>query len=180
MIYKNIVVLSLLLPALSYGKNMDTEKRIQELKKAKFEKQLEVSNLGKLILEKEELIESFIMKAGDFKRILISQKQEAATQNNGDNPLKNDAIEQIRADAHEPLHLFLKNITKAISQEKNIKGHLANQIFNEETGRFDMCRLAVIGVWFETELMNDYIAQYESAIQELIDIEKELDHLTTK
>jgi hypothetical protein len=169
----------LLVPMLSYGNNMDTEKRIQELKKAKFEKQLEISNLGKSIAEKTELIVSFKDDTEYLLNLLLKQKTLALKKLETRTSITDEQQTQILMKLEKEANEFVSKFYQAYEDKKNIKGLLTDACVERESQKpqesLAPLKFYLVRWAFEHDLFESMIQKYESLIQELIDIEKELE-----
>jgi hypothetical protein len=178
MMYKKLIAFLLLVPVFSYGNSIATEQRIQELKKVKFEKQLEISNLGKTIAEKTELIVSFKDDTEYLLELLLKQKILTLKKAQSNASITDEQQAQILLKLQKEANEFVSTFYQAYEDKKNIKGMLTNACAAPESQKpqesFAPLKFYLVRWAFEHDLFESLIQKYESLIQDLIEIEKEL------
>ncbi len=167
--YKNIMLAAFLLPVTitSYGQSVET--RIQKLKEAQFQKELELSEIGEMIDKKCDLLTSYKSNAFYYWKHLQEKKINELQEKN---KLSKEDCEKAIAGLEILFEECLKNIGTAFDAAKDIKRLIQNELF--DTNGFENLRLALLRVVFEQHLIEKLIVKYEACIQELIIINKEL------
>jgi hypothetical protein len=164
MSYKGMLLSALLVPvvATSYCKD-SVDSRIQQLKEARFQKELELSELGAKIAEKQNLLEEMYEDANAHISVILSNlklEEQASDQ----------YISEINASSERFEELF--------SNKESIKGLLLKELIIEEEpfpGDFEVFKFWKLRGKFEHNLLETYIEKYEVCLQELIEINRELD-----
>lgn len=166
MIHKITLLTSLLIPAtfITYGQNIDAQ--IRELKNSRFEKQLELSDLGKRIAEKDELLHSIALGARNFFTELIKKKE-----------LNEQEAKEFGRALNTSLENFEKALDEAIIVKKNVKQFFVKELLKENNKKvedFETFKFAIIRITLERNLMKTFVEQYEDCQQELIEIDQKL------
>ncbi|MDR3550015.1 MAG: hypothetical protein P4L31_01265 [Candidatus Babeliales bacterium] len=149
--YKNIALIALLLPIASYGNS--TQARIKELKEAQFQKELEASNLFKMIMDKAESSSKYEEKAVDSMKLLTPEKD----------------VSEIETS----LKQLMKEFESELLRAKNLKQIFKDGILNCS----DYSRVVLLIMVLEKRIGEKLITKYETCIEELIKINLELENL---
>lgn len=159
MTFKSIFLCALLVPFFTFGNN---EQRIQELNNELSSKMLIISDLGKKIAEKEELIESMTYKvSNDWQEILLLLNEEE------------------KQEFNEEINVFLKRTNQVLKREINIKNFLIQELFENQKNNFGLGRIksAQIRILIERNIWKNLFELYEQILSELIEIDHQLDIL---
>lgn len=162
MMYKNILLTVLLVPFV-IASNSDIDARIQELKNARDEKSLELSNISKTIAEKESLIEAIESKG----RIIYSK-------------ISDKLNEQEAKEFKNELNTFEDNLGQALAKKNDIQPLLMKVFINghkDTEDELESIKSLVIRHRVEYILLKKLFKHYEKCLQELIKIDHELDNL---
>lgn len=178
MTYKSILLSALLLPIASYGRN--TEVRIKELKEAQFQKGLELSNLGKMIAERDELIRT---GRKDLENIFPEfKKYRALALEKNNKKLTEKEIAKVGENIQISLGKFVEQFDTAIKEKASMKQFLTQELFDQEnptsTMAFESLRFIVIRTIFERMLLEILVGKHATCAEELIKINQELSDLT--
>lgn len=159
MTFKNMLYCTLLVPLFTFG---NTEQRVQELNNELSSKMLIISDIGKKIAEKEELIESMTYKvSNDWQEILLSLNEEE------------------KQEFNEEINAFLKRTNQVLSREINVKNFLIQELFENQKKNFALGRIksAQIRILIERNIWKNLFVSYEQILSELIEIDHQLDIL---
>jgi len=177
--FRNIALITLLLPMASYGKSI--EARIKELKEAQFKKELEVDGLGKMIEEKEELLRNFDQSSQLLLELLVDKKLEELKTKNNYKQLSNEEVKEFTESIRNSVNTFMNDFGFAYKDKKNIKNLLIEGLFNQDNleniKEFESLKFFLIRCAFARGFLVKIIEKYEIAIHELISIDQELSHL---
>ena len=163
-----------------YGQNLDAQ--IQELKNDRYKKQLELSELGKKIAEKDELLESMWEAANNVALKILEKKRRSSEE---------QAVEDHKQAMNTSLENFKKVLDEAIIVKKNVKQFFIRELLREdklltedrkdfETKNFVTLKFYVIRNALERDIMRALVEQYEECQQELIEIDQKLADLQKK
>lgn len=159
----NKIFLSAFLVPFVLVSNSNINERIENLKKNLHEKELELSNLGKMIAEKEASIDS-IRSAGITVYSSIS----------------NTLNEQEEKELNEKLDIFEENIIRALNAKNDLKNILITDFSNNHKNtNNELARIksVIIRQCVEYHFLKRLFKHYEECLQELIAIEHELNKL---
>jgi hypothetical protein len=180
MTYKGIILSVLLAPFTIIGNN-NVDIRIQELEEKFFQKELELSDLGKMIAEKDELLSSFDSDCQNYLRFFINKKIKQLEEKNDGKSLSEEEEKQLANELRKMVNEFLYTFCDACRNKKDIKDMLLEGLFyqDESTGikEFESFKFYLIRSTFEREITIRLIKKYEHCIQELIVIKAELENL---
>jgi hypothetical protein len=162
--------MSLLVPAtLTHCvENIDTQ--IRELKEAKFQKELGLSDLGKIISEKDELFQSMWQAANNFSLKLISEKKKSLNLNDRE-------VEDFTQALNTSLANFGEALNEAIIFKKNVKQFFVKELLDErgaESKALETLKFHIIRNSLEFQLLRTLIERYEEGHQELIEINSKI------
>lgn len=153
MIYKSILLSALLLPVAIYGKS--TEMRIKELKEVQFQKELEASNLMKMVTDKMESLSKYKEMALNYLKLLSTDKELANIENS--------------------LDQLIKDFEAELKKAKSLKQVFKDGIVHGSSP--DDSRVPLLIVVLENRLIERLIIKYEVCVEELIKLNVELDNL---
>jgi uncharacterized protein YhaN len=176
MTYKGMFLSALLVPVAitSYAKNtvdskVSVEAQIEQLKEKRYQKQLELSELGIKIAEKQELLEDMYDDAcSAWTKMLDSLELEDQE--------REDFIQEKRSSSEE----FKKLLKYSLEVKKDVNGLLVGEILDEEKpfpSDFNFSKFWVLRGRFEYDLLVTFIERYEACLQELIEIDSEMEVL---
>jgi len=171
MMHKIILLSALLLPVASYGKS--TQARIKELKEVRFQKELELSEIGEKIADKDYLVTSIKKDYSNLLLELMKSKKQECFEKKGSKEPSNEEAETIRKSVTDPIELFLNNLLSAIKEQKKINKVLVKELF-DESGTFITIRFLLMRIMIETNLLESLVGKCEECGQMLIDIDQEL------
>jgi fructose-1,6-bisphosphatase len=119
--------------------------RVKDLKDTQYRHELEISELGKMISERSDLI-----------NLLTSMHHR-----------------DINDDNQEVIDAFSDKLLTAITQQKNINNLLVNELI-DEWGNCNTIKFVLIRIMFEKYILKRLVKQYEDCIQNCINIDEEL------
>lgn len=160
---------ALLAPFVIIGNNkVDT--RLKQLEAKILQKELELSNIGKMIAEKDELFSSFDSNSQKLLKLLIDKRVRQLEEKNGGKSLSNEEKNKVAAEARNNANEFLYTFFDAFKDDKDIDGMLKKGIFknNEDTGSadFESLKFYLIRHTFEQMITLHLVKQYEDCIKE--------------
>ena len=176
--YKHMILSALLLPFAinSYGKSV--EARIKELQEAQFRKELELSEIGKIISEKDVFLNSFDEDSQYLLRLLINRKKTELIAKNGGIKLSKEEEKKLGEELRNSVNEFLYAVCAAYKAQKNVADIIKNGIFQEDSSNdlkeLESLKFFLIRSAFERELVIKFVDKYSVCIQELIKINQEL------
>lgn len=162
MTYKNIFLGALLVPFAIFS-NSDIDAHIQELKRAQHEKELKLSEIGKIILEKEEMIDSIRSKSISVYSLICA--------------LLND---QEKKEFMEEVEIFEEDLDKAFIAKEDLKQLFEQEFINRGKSNEDQIarvKSSIIRYKMEYNFLKGLFKNYEKCLEELIKINIELDSL---
>jgi hypothetical protein len=173
--YKNIFLSLLLLPIPTYSKS--NEIRIQELKEAQFKKEIELSEIGKMITEKDELLASYDEKSQCLLSNLVDRKTALLEEKNG-NQLSREEKQHLAEALRNEVNEFLNALYKSYEEQKNAAEVITNEIFHKDNVKgfkeLESLKFFLIRCAFEQDLVIKLVYKYAACLQELIKINQEL------
>lgn len=156
------------------------DKRIQQLEEELFQKKLELSNLGKMIEERDDYLASFGIDSKAIAKLMEKEVQKWKEENPG-KLFTEEARNQIKALIIHPAYDFSVAFFSACNNGVNIKGMLADGLFRyNESGdakEFESLKFYFIRCSIEQELLAALVERYEKCIQDLLDISLEIENL---
>jgi hypothetical protein len=164
---KKLILFSLLVT--SVITNYAADQKVQQLKEARFQKELELSDLGAKIAEKEDLLRSIYLKADEFVAELIQEKKMEGQE-------KEAFLKELNAFYDN----FGEIIDKKLATRTDVKQWLVQELLkgkNRSFEDFETLKLHVIRNILERNLLKTLLEHYEACLQELIEIDRELDLL---
>ena len=168
MTYKGMLLSALLVPVAvtCYGQD-SVDSRIQQLKDARYQKELELSELGAKIAEKYEFLEEMLDDARHFFQRYV---KEAG--------LDTDKATECGLEEAKERKELLSRLRKAI-KEGSVKGFLDNELFDDRDidENIEFVRLYYVRYFFERKLIVELVEHCDDCMQELIEIDCELDVL---
>jgi hypothetical protein len=157
-----------LVSAVSYS--CGNHKQIKELEEAQFNKELEVSNFSNLIAEKVDRFADYKMIAKNYWKSL--QEKKATQPKSSGSLTKNGDFRPVDESMFDDL---MKNIKEAFSKGINVDFLIKKDLVCLDA--FKDLRLVLLRVVIEERCIEKLIIRYESLIQELNNIDKELTEL---
>ncbi len=167
MIWKpKLLLICLFLSPLMNGQ--DRNKQIQELKDCRLKKMQALSNLGKKIVKKDQLLRS------------IPQTMDMLTDQSGLNiNLHNEKSEEFRNATRNMIEILAKTLEEKIFAKRNVKHFLVKELLtrNNDRQNFETLKFFAVRYIFEESHLKALVEQYEEDQQELIEIEERLAEL---
>lgn len=181
MIYKNIFLSLLLVPLTAMGSTTNT--RTQQIEKRLLQKELELSNLGALIAEKDKTLASFELEIQDLFTMLVDKKAKQLEDGSG-KPLSEEERATLAKKLQTAAIEFVSDFCADYKNQKNMSGILANGLIQVDSNgdflEFESLRFYLIRCAFERPLLRHLIAEYEHCLEELRAIENEAIALNNK
>lgn len=178
--YKNIAFIALLLPLTiaSYGKNIEIQ--IKELLEDQLSKEWALSEIGEIIAKKESFLENFSEKTQALLNALTARKK-AKLESQNNSKLSDEETKKLANELRDAAYNFFHTAYAAAQGEGSIEGILTNGMFDddiyEDNKELNALKFFLIQCAFERNLMIKLVQQYESYIQELGKINRELGKL---
>ena len=177
--YKSIF-LSILLVPIAAVCNDARDKCIQQLEEQLFQKELELSNLGKMIEERDDYLASFGIDSKAIAKLMEKEVQKWKEKNPG-KPFTEEARDQIKALIIHPAYEFSVAFFAACNNGVDIKDMLTGGLFryneSDDAKEFESLKFYFIRCSIEQELLAALVKQYEKCIQDLLDISVEIESL---
>ena len=163
--YKNIFLVILLIPFSLLGN--DTDAQIKELKEARFKKEIELSELGKTIAEKQAYIESMYQEGVNFVHAKANEKN-----------LNEQEMKEFAQKTDEELNSFVGTFNGA----KDVKGFLVKELFKKMESEqikesFEAAKFYLLLINNEYRILKTLIQKYEILEQERREINQKLTDL---
>lgn len=180
--FKNIALIMLLLPAISYCKS--TEAHIKELEETQFQKELELSNLGEMIAKRDILLRSFNTEVSDLSFHLQMREIARLEEDNGGKELSDEERNQVADSLRKSINEFDISVGAAYENMNIPDGMLSEGLFNKEGSEdikeLQSKRFFQLRCTFERELIIKLVKRYEKCMQELTKINQELTNLKNR
>jgi hypothetical protein len=170
MTHKTMFFIALLVSATSTYCVESIAMQIQELKDYRFKKELELSDLGKMISEKDELFQSMWQAANNFSLKLINEKKKSLN-------LNEQEVKEFTQALNTSLANFGEALNEAIIIKKNVKQFFVKELLDErnrESKGLETLKFHIIRNSLEFQLLRTLIERYEEGHQELIEINSKL------
>lgn len=162
------IFLGILMPFALLG----SETQIKELKEARYNKELELSELGNKIAEKDKQIQSFRDDAMEFIAKKIKAKKLS----------KEEAIQEGQ-DIDDAMNNFYNYFLSISNDTKMLIGFFLRELFKtnqqNEFDQFEMLRFYVIRMINEINLLKSLVEKYEETQQELAQINNILNNIAS-
>ncbi len=158
------------LPFATHAENVEIKR--QELKIARFKKMQQLSELAKMIDEKDELLHSIVQNGGSFLSQLAADKN-----------LNEQETKDFIQETASSLDNFGETVDEAIKITKNVKKFFVKELFKGDNRRltdFEALKFLVIRSALERDFLKTLVEQYEEYQQELIEIDQKLEDLQNK
>ena len=168
---KKSLLISLTMPFFMCANN-GVDDRIKELNDLRFQKELELSELGAKIAEKQKLIEEMYHDECS----LFTEKVESSK-------LEGQDLENFIQAWHTASKEFESLLNQAINTKKVVKGFLLRELISGEKfcpNDFNASKFWILRGTCEHDLLEMLIMRYEVGLQELIEIDKEIAALQGK
>lgn len=166
MMYKKVLLGVFLVPFAVMGHGGDVEAQMKELKDYRFKKELELSDLGKMISEKDEFLRS-------LKSLMINFIVGEMHENN----LNEHEREAFGLRIDESSKAFQEALTKAFIAKKNIKQFFVEELLNEKESGFETLKFLQVRHVSEQNLLKTLVERYGDCQQELFEVDYQLDEL---
>lgn len=172
-----VLLSALLLPAIIYGKNNDTY--IKELEEVQFKKELEISELGKMIAERNNDLSSFEEIGQNILEYLLAKK--IAKLEMSGIKLKKNEIDQLAVDLRSSANKFVSDFFVAYEKNENIEIILQKGLLNDENLKIlkelESLNFFLVRSAFERILTQKLVKKYAMCIQELSLINQKIEQL---
>lgn len=170
MTYKGMFLSALLVPVAvtSYGKT-DVEQKIQQLREKRYQKELELSELGAKISEKQDLLASMWSKTNDFVLEMAEKKK-----------LSEQEVEAFLKEINDSADSFETYIEHVLAAREDVKQKFVKTLLKTENRSledFEAAKFYVIRNILEHNLLKVLLESFEASLQEMIEIDRELDVL---
>jgi hypothetical protein len=165
-----MLLIALLVPATFTHCVESIDMQIRELKEAQFQKELALSDLGKIISEKDELFQSMWQAANNFSLKLINEKKKSLN-------LNEQEVKEFTEELNTSLANFGEALNEAIIFKKNVKQFFVKELLDErsrESKALETLKFHIIRNSLEFQLLRTLIERYEEGHQELIEINSKL------
>lgn len=174
MTYKNIF-LSILVISLTAASNSAADTHMQQLKKQLLQKELELSNLGSLIAEKDKLLSSFASEIQRLFLILIDQRTKQLEESKGQ-PLSEEEKHTFSKELRDAAVGFVGAFCTDYNNQINIEGMLIKGLIREdnENMEFESLRFFLLRCAFERPILKYLVVEYENCLQEIRVLENEI------
>lgn len=180
MTYKGMLLSTLLVPFAIVG-NDAADLRIQQLEEKFFQKELELSNLGKMIAERDKLLSSFSLIAHEHISVMLSREVKKAESKNGGNPLPEEEENKLKKELLGSADDFLFSFFATCEKQQDISELLTKGLFQENEilniSEFESLKFHFIQCTFERRVIFDLVKKYEDCIRELLAINAEIENL---
>ena len=153
--FKNIILIILILPMISYSKNLEV--RIKELKKSHLQKELELSSLSEMITKKYESRAIYKANALSLLTVLHPEKKNSH--------------------AEESLNQLMKDFNTQFDNAKDVKDLFEGSVTSVEENSYEALRVTLLIMLIEERLIGDLISKYETDLDQLIKCNIELKNL---
>jgi hypothetical protein len=161
--YKSVFLGMLIVPFATMGNNIITYK--QELEERFLQKQLELSNLGAMIAEKDRLFASLEAESVNVFRSLVDKRAKLLEEKNG-GALSETEREQLSSELRKEAIGFAKTFWVDYNDQKKIEGVLVGGLI-AEINSFESFKFYLIHWMFEWQFLRGLIAKYERCLEEL-------------
>jgi hypothetical protein len=146
------------------------EQKIQQLKEQRYQKELELSDLGEKIAEKQALLKALYIEACT-----------AYNENISDLNLKDQELEKHTNETNEAGNKILTTFESKVRAKELIKGFLLHELIDNEKdipGDFNAINFWFLRAQLEHDLLEDLIGHYEDCLKELFEIKSEIKTLS--
>jgi len=165
----------------TYGKN--TEADIKKLRSDLFQKELELSELGKKITEQEEIVSSYGPKLMAVYEQAFERKKSNLHKEEANQTLTAEERTEICDSINKSFDEFLEKLTK-LSDPSNKERFLVKEFFNKEEAdicnSFDSAKFHILKIAFEFAILENLVEQYEDCLRDFGTIYDQLDALEEK
>jgi len=185
MTYKSILLTLFLVPFSMVGKDTKNT-RIQELEEQISEKELELSNLGNMIAQKDEQLLAFHSDVRTLLNFFTSKRIAMLEKQNDGKALSSEDEDKIAKELGKQADEFLYKFWNALKDNKSITGMLTKGLFQGDINpdifdveEFESLKFYLIRRIFNQlaiiRLVKKYeacITEYRALLNELIDLQK--------
>jgi hypothetical protein len=160
--YKAMLLAALLVPCTIFS-NETVDTRIQQLKKDLYAKELELSDLSKIIEEKQGWIDLIRNNQREFAHQIFS----------GSDVQENEALRTV-------VSSFQQELNRVCDSKKDLQQFLLKKLLDNNPGSF--CEIERMKSWciryyVEYNFLSKLTKRYEECVQEMLAIEIELEEL---
>lgn len=180
MIYKSMLLSVLLVPFTMICDDTIRHERIAKLEEKFFQKELQLSQLGEMISQRDKFLSSFSEEVGSLIREIVCRQIEELEKNSG-NELSQAETDKITAEARSYADDFLYAFFVACENNENIDGMLVSGLLKQGEAsimnEFESLRFYLIRSTFERSLRVKLVKKYEDCIKEMLVIKAEIEML---
>lgn len=177
--YKGIFLGAFLLPVvtMSYGKTVEAQ--IKEIEEAQLKKELEISDLGNLITERDKLLRCMQSECEQFVDEFIVDKKTKAKING--NILSQESVDTLIKEYVASVNEFSTDIEHALNVTYDIKDRLFNNIFydDQDIKKLESLKFFLVRCTIERALIIKLVKKYQHCLQELALINKQIAHFNS-
>ena len=177
--YKKIMLFVVLLSAVGMSCAGEVSVRQQELEKACFEKELELSNLGKMIDEKIDFLDSFTNNSQFLLKELIDKNKIELEQKNKVFEWSKEEESNLENKIRNEVNDFLFTFYEKYQNCGDIRNMLVEGLFYQKDGveGFEKLKFFLVLSAFEHDFLKTLVKRYEACVQDLINIKQKLNSL---
>lgn len=177
--YKKTFLSLLLVPLAVIG---DTT-NMKQLEKKLLQKELELSNLGTLIAEKDKMLASFELEIQYIFTAVIDKKVQQLEEKSS-KPLSREEREKLAKELQNTALEFVRVFCADYQNQKAVSGILSKGLIQVDSNgdflEFESLKFYLIRCAFERPLLRHLIAEYEHCLQELRAIQNEITALNVR
>ncbi len=181
MIYKSMLLSVLLVPFTMICDDTIRHERIAKLEEKFFQKELQLSQLGEMISQRDKFLSSFSEEVGSLIREIVCRQIEELEKKNSGNELSQAETDKITAEARSYADDFLYAFFVACENNENIDGMLVSGLLKQGEAsimnEFESLRFYLIRSTFERSLRVKLVKKYEDCIKEMLVIKAEIEML---
>lgn len=181
MIYKSILLTLLLVP-FTMADNNPKNMRIKELEETISQKELEITNLGNIIAQKDELLDEQKSDWRNRIELIIYQRVQQLEKQNDGKSLSQEDQNKVEAETRKKAVEFLDTFFDVLNSGKEIKGMLTDSLFQDDETSCGLFKFYYVRLALDMQIIFDLVKKYENCIKErnmlrneLIDLQKQND-----
>jgi hypothetical protein len=174
----------LLVPLTSICDDAALLARYIALEEAYFQKNLELSKLGKKIAKTDKLLSSYQSELNSQLCFLVDKKIKEYTEQNSNNVVSKEEIARIASAIECEMHDFISMVCLSFEDNKDIEGVLSQELLQQDNNGkiegFESLKFFALRITFERSLIKLLIKKYEGYLKEMADLYTEMKHLVIK
>lgn len=179
MMYRNLLFSLLLVPFWIIGNNQNALQK--QLEEQLFQKELELSKLGRMISKRAHFLSSFSELAQEYICIVLDREVARVEFENGGNPLSDNEKSELKKDVLSSADEFLFAFFAACESNQDIAGMLPKGLFKHNDRLniedFELLKFHFIQSTVERQFISDLVKKYEACIKELLIINASIENL---